>query len=596
MSTPLLKLPNTLKASAAAVLGAVLFGAEIGYWSQTSNFVSFNRVMTGDMDVEISANELTLLTCTLYIVGFLFALPPVTRIFAGGLGRRMTLIISGFLFAVAMAMQASAAHISYPASKALLWSGRALLGVPVAFSVTTSPMFLSEISPYEHRGLIGGLFQFSLMVFLVVASGIGMAINSSFPDSDNAYQYSVWWMVPLGLLVSGAMYFSNETPQFLLLNGKDDEAEAVLYHLRKGADEKATRREFKLMKDDILAQKSLGDVTLKGLFSGFTLRIIIIVCVTQFLQQFSGMNVLNNFSPKLYSSLVSNPDMMGFIGNVIQLIATIPSALLVDRLGRRPLLMFGAAFLALAWTVIGILGVVSFNHPEHCYKILDCPEGGDYYCDSDALFTTQEMAIENVCGVASSGSSSNYTACSDELNLTPSDSFNLDCLYTGDGAPTAAHPHPFVSPIVGYVFIAMTYTVSFVFGLTLGPVIWSYNAEIAPAAVRAQIVGLSAASNLFFNAVVVSPMIGELINSLGFNSFWVFVVIMSIAFVVFYWLVETKDLPVEIVTEKWEEKLNCKYTNLHHSTNGCATTGMNDDDSTTNNNDNEDEDDENDLA
>ena len=79
--------------------------------------------------------------------------------------------------------------------------------------------------------------------------------------------------------------------------------------------------------------------------------------------------------------------MIGFIGNVTQLIATIPSALLVDRLGRRPLLLFGAAFLALAWTVIGILGVASFNHTEHC------PEGGDYYCDSDALFTSQEMDI-----------------------------------------------------------------------------------------------------------------------------------------------------------------------------------------------------------
>jgi MFS family permease len=380
------------------------------------------------------------------------------------------------------------------------------------------------------------------MVLLVIASGIGMVINSSFPDSDNAYPF--WWMVPLGMFVS----FSNETPQFILLNGKDDEADAVLFHLRVGAHEKATRREFKLMKDEILAQKSLGEVTLKGLFSGFTLRIIIIVCVTQFLQQFSGMNISNYFSPKLYAALVSNPDMMGFIGNVMQLIATVPSALLVDRLGRRPLLLFGAAFLALAWTVIGILGVVCFNHPEHCYKILECPEGGDYYCDSDALFTTQEMTIENACGVSSDSSS--YRPCSDELILTPAGSFNFDCNYTGDGAPTAANPYPIVSPNVGYMFIAMPYIVSFVFGLTLGPVIWSYNAEIAPAAVRAQVVGLSAASNLFFNAAVVSPMLGDLIASLGFNSFWIFVVIMSIAFVVFYWLVETKDLPVEIVTEK----------------------------------------------
>ena len=74
-----------------------------------------------------------------------------------------------------------------------------------------------------------------------------MVINSSFPDSDNAYQDSVRWMVPWGMFFSCAMYFSNETPQFLFLNGKDDEAEAVLFHLWVGADEKATHREFRLM-------------------------------------------------------------------------------------------------------------------------------------------------------------------------------------------------------------------------------------------------------------------------------------------------------------------------------------------------------------
>ena len=92
--------------------------------------------------------------------------------------------------------------------------------------------------------LIGGLFQFSLMIYLVIASRIGMVVNSRFPDSDNAYQYSVWWMVPLGMFVSCAMCFSNKTPRFHLLNSEDDEAEAVSFHPRVGADEKATRREF----------------------------------------------------------------------------------------------------------------------------------------------------------------------------------------------------------------------------------------------------------------------------------------------------------------------------------------------------------------
>ena len=189
----------------------------------------------------------------------------------------------------------------------------------MAFSITTSPVFLSEIAPPAHRGLIGGMFQFTLMVWLVIASGIGMVINNTYPTSDTAYQYSVWWMLPLGLLVSGTMYVSNETPQFLLLCDQDDDARAVLFHLREGQDEAQTKQEFEAMKTEIEAEKDAMRTKPKptttettdtsthtkttSLLSKYTLRICGIVCFTQFLQQFSGMNVLNNFSPKLYEAL-----------------------------------------------------------------------------------------------------------------------------------------------------------------------------------------------------------------------------------------------------------------------------------------------------
>jgi len=560
MSASLLKQPNTVKAVAAAALGAVLFGAEIGYWSQATSMVSFNRAITGNVDIEPSGSELTLLTCTLYIVGTIFALPPVTRIFAGGLGRRKTIMISGVLFAIAMAMQAASASIPYPASKSLLWAGRALLGVPVAFSVTTSPMFLSEISPKEHRGLITGMFQLTLTISMVIASGIGLAINTNYPDSDNSYQYAIWWMVPLGLCVSLAMYFNYESPQFLLISGKDEEAKEVVLYLRKGVEETKAYHEFESLRDEITEEKAQGELTLKRLFSGYTLRIVMIVIFMQFLQQFSGVNVLNNFAPKLYESVSSSPDLLAWIGLVAQFLGTIPSALLVDRLGRRPLLIFGAVFLVVLWGVIGIMGATIIHHPENCYKILNCPEG--YECDSDARFTSQSMATENVCGdVGSVG----YTSCSEGLTLVASDTFNLGCLYSGDGAPTADNPYPTLSLPVGYVFVAMTYVIAFIFNVTIGPIVWSYNAEIAPSIAQAQIVGLSAASNLFFNGIIVSPVIGNLIVALGFEAFWIFVVIMAVGAAFFYWIVETKDQSIAIITEKWEEKLKCEYTGHHHA-------------------------------
>jgi len=561
MSTSLLKQPNTVKAVAGAVLGAVLFGAEIGYWGQAQSMVSFNRAMTGSVDIEPSANEVTLMTCTLYIVGTIFALPPVTRIFAGGLGRRKTIMISGVLFAIAMAMQAASANLPHPASRSLLYAGRALLGVPVAFSVTTSPMFLSEISPKEHRGLITGMFQFTLAITIVIAGGIGLAIHTYYPDSDNGYQYTVWWMVPLGLCVTLVMYFNYESPQFLLISGKDEEAKEVFLYLRKGVDETKTHQEFESLRDEIAEEKAQGELNLKRLLSGYTLRLVMIVIFMQFLQQFSGMNILNNFAPKLYASVSSSADLLAWIATVVQFLGNIPSTLLVDRLGRRPLLISGAVFLAVLWGIIGILGATIIHHPSHCYKILDCPEG--YECDTDeARYTSQSMATENICGdVGSSG----YTSCSEGLTLVPSDTFNLDCLYSGDGVPTADNPYPTLALPVGYAFVALTFVINFVFNVTIGPIIWTYNAEIAPSIAQDQIVGLSAASNLCFNGILVSPVISSLIVATGFEAFWLFAAIMAVGAAFFYWLVETKDQSIAIVTEKWEEKLKCEYTGHHHA-------------------------------
>jgi hypothetical protein len=72
-------------------------------------------VLTGSTTMDPTAQELSLSTRTLYMVATIFALPPVTSLFANGIGRRKTIIVVGILFATAITMQVSAASISYPA-------------------------------------------------------------------------------------------------------------------------------------------------------------------------------------------------------------------------------------------------------------------------------------------------------------------------------------------------------------------------------------------------------------------------------------------------------------------------------------------------
>ena len=103
--------------------------------------------MTGSMDQDVDSTDLNLVSAVLYISAFIFALPPVTNPILGKMGRRKIMMIAGILFAIAFAVQGVAANVSYPASRGLMYTGRIILGLPVAFSVTNSPMFLTEIAP-----------------------------------------------------------------------------------------------------------------------------------------------------------------------------------------------------------------------------------------------------------------------------------------------------------------------------------------------------------------------------------------------------------------------------------------------------------------
>jgi len=564
MPTPLSKLPNTMKAVLAGAMGAAMFGAEIGYWGVANSMKSFNLIMKGNIEEELSSNEVSLISASLYISATIFALPPISERILGVMGRRKILMISGLLFAVAYTLQGIAANISYPASKAVMYTGRVLLGIPVAWSVLNSPAFLTEIAPAAHRGFIGGMFQFTLMLFLVLSNGVGWAINTYHKNCPDCFQWTVWYLVVLGLIVAVVMYFSNDTPQFHLINGNEKEAENILFHLREGGDEKETQKEFELMKTDIAAEKkALGEFSNKSLFQGFPLRILLIALFNQFLNQWVGMNFFNAFAPRIYGKFLPDmADMLSFVSQILQTIGAMVSAVLTNRFGRRPLLMIGGATLVLAWGTMALLGDTVIHIPAgRCQKITACPTIGNYTCDmldlDDAVFASKEMAFESICGI-----DYNATAC--DLTVGISDALNLNCIYTGDeaNAPTASNPHPHFDIKYAYAMVGLAMSIFFIYGATAGPITWTYNAEIAPANIRTQILGYAAACNLFFNGTMVYlPNI--MVVYIGFNAFWIFVAICAVGVGFWYWLVETNGLPLEVVTQKWEEKLNCKYTDIH---------------------------------
>lgn len=521
-------------------MGAVVFGLEIGYWSQLSIMSSFQKVMTGNALKPLSADELSWLSSSYLLVAGFFALPFVSSLFTDGLGRRWTIIIAGLVFAVSQTLQCAAVN------PAMMWAGRTLIGVPVAFCVTTVPMYLSEISPREIRGFLGGMFQFTLCFFMVISALIAWQISVHCHDS-HGFRWAIVYHIPVGLATSILMYLSVESPRYLLLKGRTEEAEATMYKLRTGAPQAAIAEEWRLMQEDVEAEKALGESTYKGLFTGFPLRIMIVTVLVQGLQQFSGQNAINNFGPGMYSATGQDGVMWDVIGKAAQWAMTIPSALLVDKAGRRTFLIGGAGLACAIMCVMGILALTSMHRPGMCIRADTCTPGVGF-CTSEGTYDGVFTSVADL-----------HAAVGQNATYVNSDTMRLDCLYTGNGAPTAENGGmTHVSDGVAWTIVLCITLYGALFGLTLGPIGWTYNAEIAPLKYRAKILGMAAASNLFCNFIINHFSAGWMKN-LGFPSFFIYGGCMAFATLMFWWLPETAGVTLEDVTERFERKFRCQY-------------------------------------
>ncbi|XP_071374983.1 lens intrinsic membrane protein 2.2 isoform X1 [Centroberyx affinis] len=341
----------------AAFFGAFgssfLFGYNVSVVNAPALFVKnfINKTWIERYGTPVGTETVTLLwainVSIMAIGGLLGAI--VVKFLVKALGRRGTLLVNNCFSLVAAVLQASGERAH---SFEMLIIGRFIIGINTGISLSALPMYLGEISP---RHIRGSITQFNaILINLGVLTGQIMGLPEVL-GQESRWNFLFAFIVLPALLQLSVLSFLPESPRYLLMEKKD-----------KAGAEKAFRR-F-LGKEDVTSElaevhaesqaQNLQIISVLGLLRNRAVRWqIITVIVTMACFQLSGVNALFCYTNVILTDAGITESLVTYITlsiGGIGVISTVITGLLIERVGRRPLLVVGFSGLAVCYSLLTV--------------------------------------------------------------------------------------------------------------------------------------------------------------------------------------------------------------------------------------------------
>lgn len=330
-----------------AALGGLLFGYDTGVISGAILFI------TQQFNLSSAMQELVVSSVLMgAVIGAVVGGPLSDRV-----GRRKVIIYAGIIFIVAAI---------YTAFSPGIWgivSGRIIVGIAIGIASFASPLYISEIAGADDRGGSVSINQLVLTIGIVIAYLVDFAFT---PIAGWRYMFGLA-AIPAAILVLGMLRVP-ESPRWLVSHGKVDQAAAIIKRFENKTD---VSSDIQYIQTSLKEQKGGA----KDLFHPM-LRIALFVGIgLAIFQQITGINTVIYYAPTIFG-------YAGFQSSSAQILATVGVGIvnvgftflaikLIDRLGRRPLLLWGVfgqilglfllglCFLNTGSSIIGIISIAS---------------------------------------------------------------------------------------------------------------------------------------------------------------------------------------------------------------------------------------------
>jgi sugar porter (SP) family MFS transporter len=271
----------------------------------------------------------------------------VGSLWAGNLadryGRRPGLICAALIFAI------SSIGMAYAPSLSVFLIMRFMAGIGVGMASMLSPLYIAEVSPAHVRGRNVAINQLTIVIGILITNLVNYSLADNGPDT--------WrWMFGLGavpavLFLIGVLWLP-ESPRYLMKAGQSDAAEKVLQKIGNQAFVQET------MSNITTSLKGSSSPTYRAVFDPSVRPAVMVGIGLAVFQQFCGINVVFNYTSTIFESVGANLDRQLFetvsIG-VVNLIFTLLAMRLVDKVGRRPLMLYGSIGLAVLYLALSIL-------------------------------------------------------------------------------------------------------------------------------------------------------------------------------------------------------------------------------------------------
>lgn len=256
-------------------------------------------------------------------------------------GRRQVILAASLAFIAGSFICAIAPDVP------ILAAARFLLGIAIGFASAMCPVYISEVAPPKERGRLVSLFQLAVVVGILIAYLVALAL-----DHAEAWR----WMLGLGalpaFLLGLGMLRVPASPRWLAMVDRDEEARMVMASL--GMTEEEIEHELATIHEGLRTERATWADLLKQ-----PVRAALVVGVgLAILQQVTGINTVIYFAPTIieFAGVTSSSAaILSTVGiGLVNLIATIVAVRLVDRRGRRPLLIIGISGMIVALLALSL--------------------------------------------------------------------------------------------------------------------------------------------------------------------------------------------------------------------------------------------------
>ncbi|WP_299556331.1 sugar porter family MFS transporter [Seonamhaeicola sp.] len=441
------------------------------------------------------------------------------------LGRKKVLLIVAVLYSLSALLSALAS------SYEILVLARMVGGAAFGAALILAPVYIAEVSPAESRGKLVTIQNLNIVIGFSAAYFCNYFFLQQIEASNFINEETAWrWMLGIELVPAVIYFFLlllvPKSPRWLLLKNEETQARDIL---RRIYGDMRAFEEVVLIKESLKDNKEAKRVNLKSLFNPGLAFVLTLGFVIGILQQITGVNVVYFYATTIFeqSGIGSNAAFAQAIWvGIINIVFTVIAMYLIDRLGRRPLMLIGVAGVAVSMCISAYgFGKATFELDQDRISML-APEI-ELYKLSNIIDNKYDNDVD----------------FKNDLKLALGE--QMYAKHEGDILKAAIHMNPILVLIGILGFVAS-------FAISLGPVMWVLLAELFPNWIRGLAISVVAFVNSLVSWFVQFIFPYELAKIGSALTFFIFGILAVIGFLILLKIMpETKGKSLEEIENEF---------------------------------------------